>query len=169
LSESALPASFQFVAQDEPDTERLGAALGQALVAGSVVALVGPLGAGKTRLVRAIAAARGVDQRNVSSPTFILIQEYEADPPIYHCDTYRLRDEREFLDLGVEELLGGEGIALVEWADRVASALPVDRLAIEIEVAGPTARRFRLEAGGARSASVLAATRRALGTSRSGD
>ncbi len=160
----ARPAAEQrepwlFAARDEADTETLGRALGAALAGGGLVALVGPLGAGKTRLVQSIATTLGADRRTVNSPTFILIQEYAASLPIFHCDTYRLRNPGEFLDLGVDEMFETEGVCLIEWADRVAHILPDDRLEIAIEVTGPTFRTFRLAALGPRSAEILAKAR----------
>lgn len=166
MSSLSVPESWQFTAHDEAETERLGAALGAALARDKdltqVVALVGTLGAGKTRLVQAIAGALGADRHLVNSPTFVLIQEYDAKIPIFHCDTYRLKNVDEFLDLVVDEMLGTPGACLIEWADRVASVLPADHLRIEIELAGPTARHFRLQAGGPKSAAILASTRTAL-------
>jgi tRNA threonylcarbamoyladenosine biosynthesis protein TsaE len=150
---------WELSAGDEAETEELGRALGQALAAGGVVALIGPLGAGKTRLVQAIAAALGVDRREVNSPTFVLIQEYAAARPIFHCDTYRLRRPDEFLDLGVDEMFQAGGIALIEWADRVGPLLPSDRLEVEIAVTGPTSRRFRVIGRGPQSAAILAKAR----------
>src|SRR5438477_4477648 len=92
---------------DIPDlaaTEAFGRRLGERLFPGAVVALTGPLGAGKTHLVRAVAEGLGVrNPRGVSSPTFVLIQEYEARLSIYHFDAYRLRSEAEFFDLGAHE------------------------------------------------------------------
>ena len=154
--------SWEFDAADEQGTEMLGGALGAALAQGGIVALVGTLGAGKTRLVQAIATALGADRRLVNSPTFILIQEYAAALPIYHCDTYRLKNVTEFLDLGVDEMLQAEGVCLIEWADRVAGVLPNDHLRIEIEVTGPTSRHFEFRAGGPKSAGILSAARNRL-------
>jgi tRNA threonylcarbamoyladenosine biosynthesis protein TsaE len=153
---------WEFSAGDERDTETLGTALGRALAGGGVVALVGTLGAGKTRLVQAIAVALGADRRLVNSPTFILIQEYEATLPIYHCDTYRLRNVEEFLDLGIDEILQADGVCLIEWADRVTEVLPADHLRIEIDVTGATSRGFRFEAGGPKSAAILQSLQTAL-------
>src|SRR5713101_2940980 len=105
-------------------TMALGRRLADLLFPGAVVALVGPLGAGKTHLVRAIAEGLGIaDSRAVSSPTFVLIQEYNAPLPIYHFDAYRLRSPEEFADLGVHEYFEGKGVCLVEWADRVQASL----------------------------------------------
>jgi len=132
---------FRFHATSEHDTDRLGKMLADVLPAGSVVSLIGTLGAGKTRLVQSIAAALGTPVGTVTSPTFVLVNEYrEGRLPIYHFDAYRLRDEDEFLELGPEEYFEGTGITLVEWADRVASCLPVDYLTISIEVLGQTER-----------------------------
>jgi tRNA threonylcarbamoyladenosine biosynthesis protein TsaE len=153
---------WEFIARDERDTEALGAALGKSLAGGGLVALVGTLGAGKTRLVQSIAVSLGADRRLVNSPTFVLIQEYEAALPVYHCDTYRLRNADEFLDLGIDEILDSPSVCLIEWADRVASFLPSDHLLIKIDVIGPTTRRFQISANGPRSAAILAAVRDAV-------
>jgi len=133
---------FIFNAADESQTARLGVALARVLPPGSVVSLCGTLGAGKTRLVQAVARACGVEPRAVTSPTFVLIQEYQGHRPVYHLDAYRVRDEDEFDELGPEEYFEGDGITLVEWADRVEPCLPRDRLDVRIEVTGTDARRF---------------------------
>ncbi len=85
--------------QSEEETEQLGAALAGPMTPGMVFGLVGPLGAGKTRLVKAIAMGMGLDPNEVNSPTFVLIQEYPARLPLYHFDAYRLKDVDEFLEL----------------------------------------------------------------------
>ena len=146
---------FTYQAHDEAATAALGAALAQALPDGSVVALCGTLGSGKTRLVQAIAEASGVDRRDVVSPTFVLVHEYQGRRPIYHLDAYRLRDENEFLDLGPEEYFDTDGLALVEWADRVRGCLPAERIEIHIEVTGPHSRRFDITALGDRYGGVI--------------
>jgi tRNA threonylcarbamoyladenosine biosynthesis protein TsaE len=144
-----------YEAADETQTDALGAALAEVLPNGTVVALCGTLGAGKTRLVQAIAEACGVDRRNVTSPTFVLVQEHHARQTIYHLDAYRLNNPNEFLDLGAEEYFQSDGLVLIEWADRVADCLPADRLDIQIEVAGDSARRFELTAHGARCVEAI--------------
>ncbi len=139
---------LNFKAENETQTARLGAALAQALPNGTTVSLCGTLGAGKTRLVQAIAEASGVAPKTVVSPTFVLIQEYAGRRPIYHLDAYRLIDEDEFLQLGPEEYFDGEGLTLVEWADRVEVCMPRDRIEIHIEVSGETTREFQVIAVG---------------------
>jgi tRNA threonylcarbamoyladenosine biosynthesis protein TsaE len=144
------PASahqWKFVSTSERETERLASHLAQVLEPGTIVALVGNLGAGKTRLVRALCEALGVDRRAIASPTFVLVHEYEGRLPVYHFDTYRLRDPHDFLALGADEYLTGEGICLIEWADRVAAWLPADHLRIDIAVTGETTRDFVFTAG----------------------
>jgi len=140
-----------YEARDEAATAALGVALAEALPQGSVVALCGTLGAGKTRLVQAVAEACGVDRRDVVSPTFVLIHEYPGRVPIYHVDAYRIADEDEFLALGPDEYYEGGGLTLIEWADRVEGCLPADRVEIEIHVTGPDSRRFEIAGLGERS------------------
>jgi tRNA threonylcarbamoyladenosine biosynthesis protein TsaE len=141
--------AFVFLASSEADTEQLGDALAAALPPGTTIALIGTLGAGKTRLVQAVAAALGVPRDAATSPTFVLVNEYPGTTPIYHFDAYRLRDEDEFRELGPEEYFESAGLTFVEWADRVESSLPADRIEIQCEAIGETERRFTLRAMGA--------------------
>jgi tRNA threonylcarbamoyladenosine biosynthesis protein TsaE len=136
-----------FTSNNEHDTERLGAALARVLPPGTVVGLIGTLGAGKTRLVQAVAAALGVPSGNVTSPTFVLVNEYRGGRiPVYHFDTYRLKDEDEFLALGPEEYFDSDGLTFVEWADRVAELLPKERIEITMEAVDETKRRITMNA-----------------------
>lgn len=130
----------------EPETERFGRAMAGVLEAGVVVGLVGGLGAGKTRLVRAVAEALGAESGAIASPTFVLIHEYEARLPVYHFDTYRLDDPDAFDALGASEYFEGPGVCFVEWADRVADRLPTGAWRLEIEPTGPESRRLLLQA-----------------------
>ena len=137
--------------QSLTETEALGRRLAAHVFPGAVVALVGTLGAGKTLLVRAI--AKGLDIPNpavVNSPTFVLIQEYEARLPIYHFDAYRLASEAQFADLGVHEYFQGNGVCLVEWADKVPTCLPAERLEIRITITGQQSRRLAIAGIGER-------------------
>jgi tRNA threonylcarbamoyladenosine biosynthesis protein TsaE len=152
-------SEFTFEAKDEADTERFGAALAAALPPGTVVALCGTLGAGKTRLVQALAAAVGVPREDVVSPTFVLCQNYRGSRTIHHLDAYRLRDEDELRELGVEELFASEGITIIEWADRVTGALPDAFLRVEIEVTGAQSRRFVVRASDRELEGVIEALR----------
>lgn len=153
MSESVLP--FTYDAVDEQETDALGQQLARLLPASSVVGLVGPLGAGKTRLVQAVCAAAGVDRRLVSSPTYVLVHEYQGSRPIFHFDVYRLQDDDEFLALAPHEYFEAGGISFVEWADRVAACLPADYVEIFIEPTGERSRRFRVTSRGKSLDSVI--------------
>lgn len=139
---------------DVPDlagTETLGRRLGPLLFPGAVVALAGQLGAGKTHFTRAVAEGLGV--RNpavVTSPTFTLVHEYTARLPIYHFDAYRLATAREFTDLGTDEYFHGDGVCLIEWADRFPEALPAERLDVRIEILDKHRRRFEIKSHASR-------------------
>ena len=149
-------AEFQITLDSEAETDALGRRLADASEPGLVIGLVGGLGAGKTRLVRATAIALGADPQLINSPTFVLIQSYAASVPIYHFDTYRLRDADEFADLGPEEYFQPDTICFVEWSDRVLESLPEDLLRIELAVLAPTRRSAILTADGPRAERVLA-------------
>jgi tRNA threonylcarbamoyladenosine biosynthesis protein TsaE len=146
-----MPATLILNIPDPAAMTALGHRLGALLFPGAVVALVGTLGAGKTFLARALAEGLGVaDSRVVSSPTFVLIQEYLGRLPIYHFDTYRLRSEAEFVDLGAAEYFEGDGVCLIEWADRVESALPREYLRLDLTITGEQTRIVQFAARGPR-------------------
>jgi tRNA threonylcarbamoyladenosine biosynthesis protein TsaE len=136
-------------------TFELGVRLGEALAPGDIVALVGDLGAGKTQLVRGACEGARVPPREVSSPSFAIVGTYGGRIPIHHADLYRLADEDELHATGFFDLLGGPGAVLVEWADRIPGALPVDRLEIHLEHGrGVNTRRLTLVGTGARHAEL---------------
>ena len=153
---NSLPQESRFTSNSETETARFGQRLAQALSPGDVVALQGQLGAGKTRLVQAIAAELGCSRSFVVSPTFTLIHEYDGRLPVYHVDAYRLKDSDEFLDMGGGELIHGNGVCLIEWADRIGDLLPQDHLRVEIEVTGEQSRVFHCRASGPLSGHIIA-------------
>ena len=127
-------------------TQELGAALGERLSGGEVIALEGPLGTGKTQLAKGLARGLGVPEGEpVISPTFVLLREYAGRVDLMHCDAYRLAGAEEFADLGLLEDAAERGAVLViEWASRVREALPEDIWWIHGTHAGETSRRFKL-------------------------
>lgn len=137
-------------------THGLGKLLGESCTGGETIALIGPLGAGKTCLARGLAVGLGAPAEAVTSPTFVLIHEYAGRVPLYHVDLYRL-DERDAVNgLGLEEYLESSGVTVIEWADRAPAVLPGDHLRITIEHAGGDRRRITLRPQGARSAELTA-------------
>ena len=120
------------------------------------IALSGTLGAGKTQWTRFFAIALGAQPASVTSPTFMLVHEYDSQPPIYHLDAYRIGDEDEMLELGIEEMLDADAITVVEWADRFPRLLPRQTLRVHLEVGDlPTSRLARLRADGQRAKAIL--------------
>lgn len=138
-------------------TQAIGRALGAVLRVGDVIGLIGPLGAGKTALTKGIAAGAGVeDPRRVTSPTFVIVNEYDGAVHIYHIDAYRLGSAAELDALGLDEFIES-GAIIVEWADRVADALPAERLTITIEPVGEQERTLRLHGLSERAATLIQA------------
>ncbi len=136
-------APFVTTTSSEKETVELGCRIGKQLGPGDVVALTGSLGSGKTTLVKGLATGLGVgDAREVRSASFLLVAEYKARIPIYHFDAYRLEGAGEMYDLGCDEIFWGDGVSVVEWADRVEACLPENYLKISMYIEGPTARRI---------------------------
>ena len=128
---------------DEAATRALGQRLGERLNGPLAIGLSGPLGAGKTTFVHGLAAALGI-VGPVPSPTFVLVREYDGRLPLAHVDAYRLEAAEDAYSIGLDELLGGPGITVVEWAERVAELMPDDRLTITLAIDGD-GRRVTIE------------------------
>jgi len=132
----------------EDETESLGRELAIWLKPGDVVALHGELGAGKTCLVRGLVQGLGLEESQVASPSFSLINEYTGTVPIFHIDCYRLQSDEEIEELGLEEYMDGPGITVIEWAERIRD-LSEDRLEMYFSILGERKRLLRIEALGA--------------------
>ena len=138
------------------ETRRLAARLAEALAPGDVILLMGDLGAGKTCFVQGLARGLGIPEGEVSSPTFILIQEYPGGRlPLYHVDLYRLQPEEALEDLGLEEFLEAGGVTVVEWGDRLAGYFPEPRLEVYLLWRAPEVREITLVPRGERWQGVL--------------
>ncbi|MGI1806270.1 tRNA (adenosine(37)-N6)-threonylcarbamoyltransferase complex ATPase subunit type 1 TsaE [Exiguobacterium sp. TDN 0502] len=129
------------------ETVALALELGRRAEAGMVITLDGDLGAGKTTFTQSFAKGLGVT-RHVNSPTFTIMKVYTGRLPLYHMDVYRLEGSGD--DIGLEEYLNGEGVAVVEWSELIADSLPPERLAISITRTGDDSRRFELTPTGER-------------------
>jgi len=138
-----LRADGDYRLEDEAATTRLGAAVAKALAAGEAVCLWGPLGAGKSTLARGLIRALTTPREDAPSPTFTLVQFYDADPRLAHFDLYRLTRAAEAYEIGLDEALD-HGAAIIEWPERLEGHLPADRLDIEIEIVREAGEDFRL-------------------------
>ena len=136
------------VARSVEETQAVGEALGARLGPGAVVACVGELGAGKTCFLQGVAHGLGVTTE-VTSPTFVLVNVYRGRMPVYHMDAYRTESLLEVVDLGLEEMLDGDGVTLIEWADKVRPLLPARAIVVRITGLGDEPRRIEVEEPGA--------------------
>jgi tRNA threonylcarbamoyladenosine biosynthesis protein TsaE len=135
----------EIITTSASETADWGKSLSAELAAGDVVLLFGELGAGKTCLVKGIAAGLGIDPRRVHSPTFIMVNRYDGPLPVNHVDLYRLEEGEDFTDLDLDELFAGEGVTLVEWSERLPDAArPLPRLEVHLSHAGDDQRRLQL-------------------------
>ena len=136
------------VTRSAAETRELGEKLAESLKAGDVILLEGELGAGKSEFARGVAGGLGVLE-TVTSPSFTILNVYESGRiPLYHFDWSRLEDAGELYELGMDEYLGGDGIALVEWPERCPDAVPEDCLRIRIAAEGENTRRIQAEPTG---------------------
>ena len=135
------------VTNSASETRALGEQLASGLRPGDTVILEGELGAGKSELARGIAKGLGVTE-TVTSPSFTILNVYESGRcPLYHFDWYRLESEEELYELGMDEYLGGDGIAVVEWAERCPDAVPEDCIRIRLEATGEETRQITVNDG----------------------
>jgi tRNA threonylcarbamoyladenosine biosynthesis protein TsaE len=148
-------SSLDLLLSSARETESLGYAIGQLLRGGQVLALIGELGAGKTALVRGIAAGLGVPADSVTSPTFLLVHEYEGRLPVIHIDLYRLQRPEEAESIGLSDYLTDDVAVAIEWADRCPQLLPEDRLEVRLAHRTRTTRKALVKARGSRSRSLL--------------
>ena len=134
---------MKVVSRSALETQALGERLGGRLGGGDVVACIGPLGAGKTCFLQGLARGLGV-MTGVTSPTFVLVNHYRGRLPVYHVDAYRTGSLTELVDLGLEEMLNGEGVTVVEWADKLLPLLPPRTVTVTIAGLGDEPRQIEL-------------------------
>jgi len=141
----------RFLSKSEAETKEIGRMLGKKLKAGDVVCLYGELGTGKTTMVKGIASVFGIDERDIASASFTIIAEYKSDyreislpVPFYHIDLYRI-EEGEVYNIGLREYLGGDGISVIEWAERVEDEVPDESIKVRLSYSGDNSREIEIE------------------------
>jgi tRNA threonylcarbamoyladenosine biosynthesis protein TsaE len=138
------------------ETVYCGKVVGKRLKAGDIIGLVGELGAGKTYFVKGVAEGLEVlEDQYVTSPTFTLINEYQGSVTLYHFDLYRIRNEREIERLGYEEYLFGDGVVIIEWAEKMSGLLPEELLLIEIKREDENTREIIFTGKGTRYTKIV--------------
>ena len=146
--------SLEMVSNSAAQTRNMGMKLGKSAAAGDVILLVGPLGAGKTCLTQGIAHGLGIHEYT-ASPSFVLVREYQGKLPLYHIDLYRLDKIEEVTQLGLDDYLYGNGVCVVEWADKGLDVLPEEHLLIGMQIVSPLKRRLSFMPRGTRYLEIL--------------
>ncbi len=139
---------MKIISSSPEETITLGSKLGAQLNGGEILAICGQLGSGKTHLIKGVAAGAGVEnyEKQVNSPTFVIINEYSGRFDIYHIDAYRLNSIPEFEQLGFDDLCYPDSVVLIEWADKIEQALmSIDYIRIELAHTGQTKREIRFQ------------------------
>ena len=132
------------ISRSPEETQAIGERLGARLAAGAVVACTGELGAGKTCFLQGLARGLGVTG-DVTSPTFVLINQYRGRLPVYHLDAYRTGSLTELVDLGLEEMLHGDGVTVIEWADKLLPLLPARTIRVHLSGLGDEPREIAIQ------------------------
>lgn len=133
-----------FVTHSAEETIQLGKKIGSMLQPGAIIAMEGNLAAGKTTITKGIAKSLGIEE-TITSPTFTLISEYAGKMPLYHMDVYRLDSCEDFINLGVEDLMYGDGVSIIEWSERVREELPKSTITLRLEIREDGGRDITLE------------------------
>ena len=146
--------SLEIVSNSAEETRKIGMKLGKLAASGDVIFLVGTLGAGKTCLTQGIARGLGINEYT-ASPSFVLVREHRGKLPLYHIDLYRLDRIEEVAQLGLDDYLYGNGLCVVEWADKGLSVLPEEHLLIEMQIVSPMKRKLSFMPRGTRYLEML--------------
>ncbi len=144
MKRDASRVKLRYESRNPEETQRIGEALGGRLGPGDVVATIGELGTGKTCFLQGLVRGLGVTE-TATSPTFVLINHYRGRLPVHHLDAYRTESLTELLDLGLEEFFYGEGVTVVEWADKLLTLLPPRAITVKISGLGGEPREIVIE------------------------
>ena len=132
---------------DPDETNDIGFRLGKLLRPGDVVGLYGELGAGKTTMVKGIASALGIDEKEIVSASFTIIAEYNTIPPFFHIDLYRIEKDDELAELGLWDQIGDDSISVIEWAEKAEKGLPEDMIKVRLKSLVKICREITIEGG----------------------
>lgn len=154
--------AFSIVTHSPDETFHIGQILGRMTRPGDVLLLQGPLGTGKTLLTQGLAKGLGITAP-VTSPTFIIVNQYPGPFMLYHVDLYRIEAIAEAIDLGLDDYFFGEGVCVVEWPERAPSAMPPERLLVLLEHVGEQERRLSFQSEGSRYQALLQELQEAIG------
>jgi tRNA threonylcarbamoyladenosine biosynthesis protein TsaE len=135
----------QYISNSPEETRDLGFRLGKLLKSGDVVGLYGELGSGKTTMVKGIACAFSIDEKEIMSASFTIISEYDTLPPFTHIDLYRIENETELYQLGLLDYIGGDGIAVIEWAEKAGAGLHDEMIRVTLKSIGEQRREITIE------------------------
>jgi len=145
---------IDIVSNSPEETVALGKKIASFLTGGSIVALEGCLGSGKTCLTKGIALGLGITE-NITSPTYTIINEYQINscpeqgsshsPTLFHIDAYRLNCDKDFEDIGGDELINSGGISIIEWSERITKSIPENSIVISIEITNPNSRTIKIK------------------------
>lgn len=148
--------SFETTTHSVEETRAFGEKLGRQVTAGTTIALTGDLGSGKTAFVQGIAKGLHVPaEYYITSPTFTLINEYPGKLRLHHVDLYRLEDPIEIEEIGLQEILGSDGVAAIEWAERLGVELPARHIRVHLEMTNEQARHMTVTAAGSAAVAIL--------------
>jgi len=154
LIENLNMSYLELISHSPEQTQRLGVRIGELALPGDIFLLVGGLGTGKTCLTQGIAWGLGIKEY-AASPSFVIVRELYGRLPLYHIDLYRLDHIEEIIELGLDDYLYGNGVCVVEWAEKGLSVLPTEHLLIQISYLSDTERRFQLKPSSKRYQKIL--------------
>ena len=138
----------KIITKTPEETMQIGEKIGKKVSIGDIICLFGDLGAGKTTFVKGLAKGLKYNIKKVTSPTFVLMNIYEGRLPVYHFDLYRIEENAELVMIGYDEFLYGDGVAVIEWAERLNTLMPKERLDIELTHKKPEGRMIKMTAKG---------------------
>ena len=147
--------NIQLESTSAKKTIDIGKSLGKHLLPGSIICLTGELGAGKTWFIKGLAEGLGIKSKEIHSPTFIIIREHKGRIPLYHIDLYRIGFIDDIRDIGMEEIMYGNGVTAIEWAERISDVLPDERIDISLRWIDEKSRQIDITAFGVKHSKML--------------